>query len=129
MGWNVLCIPQEMVNSLTFSFFFVTILDVYSDPVAFLLPPCIKYFCRGAFVQVDASQEKVASRILAGFCAGDGDPRGKSGMQTCKMPEWMVFPMESSCSVLTRVSAGSCCPSSSEQNRHTDPNDSERQSR
>lgn len=52
--------------------------------------------CRGAFVQVDPSQEKVAPRVLGGFCAGDGDPGGKSGRKKppASQPSWLASRLQ-----------------------------------
>lgn len=73
-GWNVLRLPPEMVKLLTFVLIIGGVHSVGGASSRFSL-----MFFRGAFVQVDPSQERVAQRILGGFCAGDGDPGGKSG--------------------------------------------------
>lgn len=76
--WNVHHLPQEMVKLLTV----VIVLAVYSVGGASSLSLLGLMFCRRAFVQVDPSQERVAQKILGGFCAGDGDSGGKSGRKT-----------------------------------------------
>lgn len=123
-GWNVLRLPPEMVKLLTFVLIIGGVQSVGGASSRFSL-----MFFRGAFVQVDPSQERVAQRILGGFCAGDGDPGGKSGRKT--PPAWLDHPghIRWNQHFLTHVSTGSRCPAGSEQDRCSDPNDGERQSR
>lgn len=124
-GWNVLRLPPEMVKLLTFV---LVIVGVYSVGGAARFSLGLMFF-RGAFVQVEPTPERVASRILGGFCAGDGDPGGKSGRKIDRLGWIIQLTSDGIAAFLTRVSTGSRCPAGSEQDRCSDPNDGERQSR
>lgn len=76
-------------------------------------------------------QEQVASRVLGGLRSGDGDPGGKPGRKShiTVGSEVGIIIYSFVMLLVSLSSAGSCSPASFKQNRHADPNNSERQSR
>lgn len=84
--------------------------------------------CRRGLVQVGRQQEQVASRVLGGLRSGDGDPGGKPGRKShiTVGSEVGIIIYSFVMLLVSLSSAGSCSPASFKQNRHADPDNSER---